>query len=318
MNKPPRHGRIISKKAHGQNTSTRSVLKTKHQKTEILMYNYRYTSTFSPESDLAIERRRADTDIFGVKYEKRICLPGTWEHVRITSEGGAKSINRPMGCYDTLNVGRLDTLGEDALLDVQEEIARRLIQIFDDVAVTPARILVVGLGNASLTPDSVGPKSAAKIKPTMHIREYDEELFDSLECSELAVLSPTVPAISGMDTGRTVKAVCEAIVPDAVIAIDSLVTSSKQRLGTTFQISDAGIFPGGFGNLKTPITRSGVGVPVIGIGVPTVMDSRLFTIHSAIDCDEPMFVSPREIDEITDNASSVIAGAINQAFGLYA
>ena len=201
------------------------------------MHNYSYLSMNGPESDLAIERRRADTDIFGVKYEKRICLPGTWEHVKITSESGAQSINRPMGCYDTLNVKRLDTLEEDELFDIQEEIARRLIEIFDDVAVTPARILIVGLGNLSLTPDSIGPKAAAKVKPTMHIREYDEELFDSLECSELAVLCPAVPALCGMDTGTTVKAVCEAIMPDAVIAIDSLATSSKERLGTTFQAS---------------------------------------------------------------------------------
>ena len=282
------------------------------------MYNYGYIPISGPESDLAIERRRADTDIFGVKYEKEICLPGTWEHVKITSESGAKSINRPIGCYDTLNVGRLDTLDTDALLDVQEEIAKRLIEMFDDIAVIPARILIVGLGNETLTPDSVGPKAAKRIKPTMHIREYDEDLFDSLECSELAVLSPTVTALSGMDTGRTVKAVCEAISPDAVIAIDSLSTSSKERLGRTFQISDAGIFPGGLGNLKTPITRCGVGVPVIGIGVPTVMDSRLFSSPDKIAYDEPMFVSPREIDEITDNAAIVIAGAINQAFGLYA
>lgn len=282
------------------------------------MYNYNYLSINGPESDLAIERRRADTDLSGVKYEKRICLPGTWEQVKITSEGGAKSIGRPVGCYDTLSVRRLDVLDEDTLFDIQEELARRLIEIFGDISVIPARILVVGLGNISLTPDSVGPKTAAKIKPTMHIRGYDEEYFDSLECSEIAVLCPTVPALSGMDTGETVKAICEAIMPDAVIAIDSLATSSKDRLGTTFQISDTGIFPGGLGNLKTPITRGGVGVPVIGIGVPTVMDSRLFTCPTEFGSQEPMFVSPREIDEITDNAAFVIAGAINQAFGLYA
>lgn len=281
------------------------------------MHNYSYRQLSVPESDLAIERRRAETDIAGVRYEKRICLPGTWEHVRITSERGAASIQRPMGTYDTLNVKRLDTLDEDSLYDVQEEIAKRLCEIFDDVAVIPARILVVGLGNLSLTPDSVGPKTAARIKPTMHIREYDEEYFDALECSELAVICPTVPALSGMDSGVTVRAICEAIMPDAVIAIDSLATSSKERLGTTFQISDTGIFPGGFGNLKTPITRSGVGVPVIGIGVPTVMDSRLFMSQENMLTAEPMYVSPREIDEITDNAAFVIAGAINQAFGLY-
>lgn len=284
------------------------------------MHNYCYARSDSAESDLAIERGRADTDLCGVRRTKRICLPGTWEQVRITSIAGAESIGRPVGTYDTLTVKRLDMLDEDGLLDVQEELARRLCEIFDDISVLPARILIVGLGNIELTPDSIGPKAAKMIKPTMHIREYDEEYFDELECSEIAVLCPGVPALSGMDTGVTVKAVCESIMPDAVIAIDSLATSSRSRLGTTFQISDTGIFPGGMGNLKTPITRSGVGVPVIGIGVPTVMDSRLFMNENRI-CDidfEPMFISPREIDEITDNAAVALAGAINQAFGLYA
>ncbi len=284
------------------------------------MHNYSYVSEGLAYSDLAIERGRADTDISGVRYTKRICLPGTWEQIRITSPAGAESIGRPVGTYDTLTVRRLDMLDEDGLFDVQEELAKRLCEIFDDISVLPARILVVGLGNIGLTPDSIGPKAAKKIKPTMHIREYDEEYFDGLECSEIAVLCPGVPALSGMDTGITVKAVCESIMPDAIIAIDSLSTTSRSRLGTTFQISDTGIFPGGVGNLKTPITRSGVGVPVIGIGVPTVMDSRLFVNEKSI-CDidfEPMFISPREIDEITDNAAFVLAGAINQAFGLYA
>ena len=283
------------------------------------MHNYCYALTDSAHSDLAIERGKADTDLIGVRRTKRICLPGTWEQIRITSVEGAKSIGRPIGTYDTLTVARLDTLDEDGILDIQEELAKRLCEILDDISVLPARILVVGIGNGGLTPDSIGPKTAKMVKPTMHIREYDEEYFDELECSEIAVLCPGVPALSGMDTGVTVKSVCESIMPDVVLAIDSLATSSRSRLGTTFQICDTGIFPGGMGNLKTPITRGGVGVPVIGIGVPTVMDSRLFVKENSV-CDidfEPMFVSPREIDEITDNAARTLAGAINQAFGLY-
>lgn len=284
------------------------------------MYNYFFDDGESLYTDLAIERQKADPRINGITYEKELCLPGYWERVRISSEEGAKAIGRPLGTYDTLNTARLDTMDDDGLYDVQEELARRLCTMFGDIAVMPARILVVGLGNDALTPDSTGPKCAKLVRPTMHIRDWDEELFDGLECSEIAVLAPGVSARTGMDTGAVVKAVCESICPDAVIAIDSIMTSSRERLGSTVQITDTGIFPGGVGNLKTPITRSGVGVPVIGIGVPTVIDSRL--LCSALPTDtidfEPLFISPREIDEITDNASRVISGAINQAFGLLA
>lgn len=284
------------------------------------MHNYPYFPEEADyESDLAIERGRADLGSPGISYTKRLCLPGTWEEIRVKNSDGAKIIMRPIGSYDTLNVKRLDVLDEEELYDVQEEIAKKLCALFDDISVLPARILIVGLGNRALTPDSIGPKTAEIVKPTMHIREYDEIYFDELECSELAVLSPGVTAQTGLDTGIIVKSVAEGIMPDAIIAIDSLSTKSKSRLGTTVQVCDTGIFPGGMYSLKTPITRRGVGVPVIGIGVPTVMSSRLQSdaCHDGRIDLEPMYVSPREIDEITDNAAKVIGGAINQAFGLY-
>lgn len=284
------------------------------------MYNYNYGAGKSDGvyTDLALERRRADLSESGVEYTKELCPPGTWERVRITSEAGAKSIGRPRGIYDTLTLPRLDVADDDVLYDAQEEVAKRLCSICDDISVLPGRILVVGLGNIKVTADSVGTKSATRVKPTMHIREYDEDFFDELECSEIAVLCPGVPAITGMDTATTVRSVCEGIVPDVIIAIDSITTRSRTRLGNTIQICDSGVFPGGMGNLRTPITRGAIGVPVIGIGVPTVIDSRLFSERTRIsEFDfEPLFISPREIDEITDNAAMIIGGAINQAFGL--
>lgn len=284
------------------------------------MYNYCYhpkTTSMDFYTDLACERKRAAIDTAGVEYEKRNCLIGTWERVKISSEEGSKKIGRPCGLYDTLNVMQMDMLDEEDIFDAEEEVARRLCEICDDIAVMPARILVVGLGNSSLTPDSVGPKAATRVKPTKHIREYDEPFFDKLECSEIAVLCPGVTAHSGLDTSETVKTVCESIVPDVVIAIDSLMTDSRERLGSTLQISDTGIFPGGLGNLKNAITRTSIGVPVIGIGVPTVMDLRNFYDKDFyIGSTSPLFVSPREIDEITDTAAKIISGAINQAFGL--
>lgn len=284
------------------------------------MEGYRF-----PESDLALERRRADTNIEGVEYkkERRDCF--LWERIRITSEDGAKSIGRPQGHYDTLTMPRMDTLDTDAAEQAQEELARELCRIFDKDGIYPERILVVGLGNRALTPDAIGPKCADGINPTMHITGFDREMFEALECSEIAVISPGVTAESGMDSADIVRGICERIRPSAVIAVDSLASRASSRLGSTVQISDTGIFPGsGIGNRRKALNRATLGVPVIAIGVPTVIDTRVFINEELARRDEkdieapsgePMYVSPREIDTITDMAARIISGAINQAFG---
>ncbi|MBQ8720212.1 MAG: GPR endopeptidase [Clostridia bacterium] len=279
-----------------------------------------------PESDLACERRRADTSIPGVEYKKEKHGGFTWEKIRITSEEGARSIGRPIGHYDTLTTPRMDKLDAADIEDAQEELARELCIILDGNGIYPERLLVVGLGNRSLTPDSIGPKCAERINPTMHIMGYSREMFESLDCSEIAVCTPGVTAQSGMEAADTVRGICNNIKPDAVIAIDALASRSSERLGSTIQISDTGIFPGsGIGNRRSAINRASVGVPVIAIGVPTVIDTRVFINEemslilerevSLRKNAEPMFVSPREANEITDCAARIIAGAINQAFG---
>lgn len=281
------------------------------------MYGYYHEKKGAEKNfytDLAAERRRADTECDGVEYEKEITLIGSWERVRITNEEGEISVMRPIGTYDTLTTERLDRLSEGELLDAADEIAKRLCKICDECGIFPARILVVGFGNEGLTPDSVGPKSAKTVKPTLHISEYNSEAFDELECSEIAVFCPTVPAVCGMDSSDTVRMLSERLTPDLIIAIDSIMTSSTERLGATFQISSSGLFPGGVGNLHSPITKASMGSPVIAIGVPTVIDCRHIA-KEGFDCDS-LFVSPREIDQITDNAAFVIGGAINQAFGI--
>ena len=281
------------------------------------MYNYSYDGKSNSEgiySDLACERRRADISDEGVEYCKKNCSVGSWERLRIKSESAKRMIGRPMGVYDTLNLSRLDCLEEDEILDAQEEIARRFCLLCGEGNIIPARILVVGFGNKSLTPDSVGPKSAARIKPTLHISRQEPAIFEDLECSEIAVLCPGVSAICGMNSIDTVKAISDNISPDLIIAVDSISTSSPERLGSTVQLSDTGLFPGGMGNLTSPITRDTMGVPVLGIGVPTVMDSRAF---GNIDYNgAPLFISPREIDGIVKVAAKIIGGAINQAFGI--
>lgn len=289
------------------------------------MYGYfterNYNGDF-PYTDLACERRRADVSIPGVDYKREVSVGGSWERIKITSKKGAESIGRPLGIYDTLETGRLDLLDAEGIEDATSEIARELCYILDATDVFPERILVAGLGNPALTPDAIGCAAAKLVKPTMHISEHDRRLFESLGCAEIAVCTPGVAATSGLDAAVTIRGLCEAIGPDAVIVIDALASRAVERLGSTIQISNTGVSPGsGLGNPRTPICSETVGAPVIAIGVPTIIDSRMFSYNSADRIESRsyprMFVSPKEINDIVEAAAQVIGGGINQAFGYF-
>ena len=272
-------------------------------------------------SDLALERRSARGDIEGVYYKKWGCDAGVWEELTVSSELGAKEIGKPKGSYYTLSSARMDLLENGEIFDCQEEIARQLCQMCEKERIFPSRILIVGLGNPHLTPDSVGVKSASAVRPTLHIYKNAPEIFEELECSEIAVVTPGVSSLTGLDSAETVKSVCRRICPDLVICIDALATKSPKRLGSTVQISNTGIVPGsGVGNKIGAIDYESIGTAVFSIGVPTVINSRVLCntgSHIGSEFEEfDMLVSPREIDEICTNSARIIGGAINQAFGL--
>ena len=278
----------------------------------------RYRARNFPYTDLACERRRADTNLKGVEYKREPGIVGSWERIRITSAEGEVGIGRPKGFYNTLVLDRMDTLEVEAIEDASDEIARELCFMCDVNDILPQRVLVVGLGNPELTPDSIGPKAADLIRATMHIKDIDEEYFETLECSEIAVIAPGVARGSGIDSSVLIKGVCEAIRPNLVVAVDALLAGAVERLGTTVQISDTGIFPGsGIGNHRRKISAETVGSPVISIGIPTVIDSRAFSQDGQGQGGEPMLVSPKEINEIVSVGASIIAEGINRAFGLF-
>jgi spore protease len=272
-------------------------------------------------TDLAIERRRANVETLGISYKKSECDVGTWEEVHVESEAGARTIGKPRGSYYTLSTQRLDLLSQSEFFDCQEELARRLCQMCDEEHIFPARILVVGLGNADLTPDSIGPKSAKLVRPTLHVYNNAPDDFEALECSEIAVCTPGVLSNTGIDSAEIVKSISRRISPDLIICIDAISTESRERLGTTFQISNTGIVPGGgVGNKMSPIDYPATGSYVFSIGVPTVINSRVLC-DTGMGVSESfpkytMLVAPREIDEIVDVGARIIAGAINQAFGI--
>ena len=269
-------------------------------------------------SELCTERRRADVTVEGVDFRISESDGGTWECIRIRSAEGERAIGRKRGIYDTLNTERFDLMDECEIGDATEEIARKLCEIFDTVGVLPEKLLILGLGNRALTPDSVGPRACDIIRPTMHIARMDPESFSEYECSEIAILCPGVLATSGLDTTDVVRGVSRRVAPDAIIAIDALCARDRERLGRTIQLSSAGIQPGGaVGRDGRGIDEDSIGVPVIAVGIPTVIDSSAFVdSHGATHRGEAMLVSPKEIDEIVSIGARIIGGAVNQAFGL--
>ena len=271
-------------------------------------------------TDLACERRRVDPAEEGVKYKKEYAACGLWERIEITSRAGEKSIGRPMGFYDTLLLPRMDLCDERTVDDAVGEVASELISLAGKMRVVPERILVVGLGNSSLTPDSVGTEAAGGVKATRHLKDFDEAAFLRLACSEISVIRPGVLYETGIDSLSAVRGMSETISPDLIIAIDALAARSAERLGTTVQISSTGITPGGgIGAPKMPINESTAGAPVIAIGVPTVMDSDYFLVDERRRPEgrSAMFVAPKEINEIVKVAADIISGGINRAFGIY-
>ncbi len=270
-------------------------------------------------SDLACERRRADVECGDVKYEKHFSAVGSWERIRITGEKGEESIGRPCGSYDTLTLARMDLLNSEEAADASEEIAAELCRLVAGLSLSPDRLLVAGLGNRELTPDSLGPRCAELINATMHIKLLEPATFSALDCSEIAVVKPGVSSESGIDSSAMLESVCSLVKPDAVIAVDALAARSARRLGRTVQLSDTGIFPGsGIGRTIGALTKETVGAPVIAIGVPTVIDARFLSGDDSEELlgGESMFVSPKEIDSIVRAAAQIIADGINQAFGI--
>ncbi len=270
-------------------------------------------------SDLACERHRADTSVPGIEYKRESAPFGSWERISVTSDAGAQSIGRPIGRYDTLNIPRADTIDEDGMEDAKEAVARELCTMTALLGIIPERILVAGLGNPSLTPDAVGARCASLIRPTLHISQAARDMFEALDCMEIAVIAPGVSADTGISSADAIAGVASRLSPNLVIAVDSLAARSPKRLGSTLQFCDTGIHPGaGVGSHRRAIDKSLLGVPVIAIGVPTVIDARLL-VEGEDDkrVGTPgMLVCPKEIDSIVKSAAEIIAGGINQAFGI--
>ena len=188
-------------------------------------------------------------------------------------------------------------------------------------------LLVCGLGSRSITADSLGPASADGVLATHHIKAADEKVFGEIGFFDTAVLTPGVSAQTGMESAELIMAAAKKLCPDMIIAIDALCARDAARLCKTVQLCTAGISPGaGIGNFRSRLSHENIGVPVIGVGVPTVIEGRTLVLDALGDVADKsgkesagermagLFVSPKNIDRSVEILSRVLSYAVNTAF----
>jgi spore protease len=216
---------------------------------------------------------------------------------------------------------------------LEEEIARILGDMLGRAsggrAVEELSVLVVGLGNRAITADAIGPAVVDELLITRHLREQEPAIFARMRCSAVSALAPGVLGQTGMEAAEVVAGAVRRSRPDAIVAIDALAARSCDRLACTVQLSDTGIAPGsGIGNDRCALTRESMGVPVIALGIPTVVDSSTLVydalaragmeqvderLQQILENGRRFYVSPKEADIITKRTATVIARAINRA-----
>ncbi len=263
--------------------------------------------------------------------------------VEIINQSGSEKLNKPIGKYITIESSVLKNLDPEeskSMSHLIKEELKKIIKVDNE-----STVLVVGLGNWNITPDALGPKVVSNIMVTKHLKKYIPEYIDNDLCSVCAI-SPGVMGITGVETSDLVSGIVKKINPSLVIAIDALASRSPGRISTTVQITDTGITPGsGVGNKREGLNADTLGVPVVAIGVPTVVDAASIASEmidkiyknikltsgnesaaakafeklksdSALlldDENENLMVTPKEVDSIISHISTVISNGINLA-----
>lgn len=291
-------------------------------------------------TDLALESsekfRTDQIEIEGVSveesYDEKADVRTT--RVVIENEEAAGRMEKPVGNYITIEAPGMAIPDQGYHREISKVIAKHIRHLLPHGK--DKSFLVIGLGNEKITPDALGPQVIRNLKITRHvIREYGQQEIEPEHCRMISALIPGVMAQTGMETLEIVKGVLAETKPDAIIAIDALAARSLKRLNCTVQITDTGISPGsGVGNHRRGLNKDTLGIPVIGIGVPTVVDAATI-IHDSMqqilasldkeDAEEfmddlitpqlrAMFVTPKEIDETIKRLSFTISEGLNISF----
>ena len=275
--------------------------------------------------------------------------------VRIETENGAKSMGKPVGTYLTLEAPNMAAADEGYHMEISETLADFLEKYMKDTEENQEKgysVLVVGLGNREVTPDALGPYVVDQLNVTRHIvQEYGRYAVGKGGSRIVSAIVPGVMAQTGMESAEIIRGIVNETTPDLIMVIDALAARSTKRLNRTIQISDAGIYPGaGVGNHRSEITKDTMGIPVIAIGVPTVVDAATIVndtmenFITALETSETlkgvgvvlqgynsaekyelvkeliaphlngMFVTPKDIDDTVRRISYTISEAMNMLF----
>lgn len=284
---------------------------------------------WTKRTDLAVEARQLWAERSG-QAGKLAGVKETQSHqegypvttVEILDRRGAEALCKPVGKYVTVELSGLSRREEDAFGRGVRVVAGALSGLLPEGRGT---VLVVGLGNRAITPDQIGPSAVENVLVTRHLVEKEPVYFGRFR--PVAALTPGVLGTTGVESGALVRSVAEDLRPDCVVAVDALAARSIHRLCTTVQLTNTGIVPGsGVGNARAALDEKELGVPVIALGVPTVVDGATLAadlLEQAGCGHDPgalrqldgggMVVTPRDIDQQVADLSRVIGWGITLA-----
>ena len=310
------------------------------------MYNFR-TDLASERRDIYQKANKLENEIDGIESEKEeIDENIKVERVKITNENGEKAIGKPVGNYITIDIKKLKIAQEEEIEKAAQTLSNELRNIIDTHIDKQGEILVVGLGNIYVTPDSLGPKVINDIEVTRHVIKYLPQYVEE-GTRMVSAISPGVLGTTGIETVEILKGIVDNIKPKLVIVIDALASRSIERISSTVQISDTGIVPGaGVGNTRSEISENSLGIPVVAIGIPTVVETAVL-VNDSLDLfiqklqdeaksndylnklkeddnyeeikqallpqDYNLIVTPKEIDDLIENMTEIVAQGINNS-----
>ena len=308
------------------------------------MYEFR-TDLADERRDLYKKANNIENEVEGVESEEeQISDKIKVTRVKITNEEGEKAIGKLKGSYITIDIKKINFLTDEEKENASSTLAEELKKLIGEKIQFKDEILVVGLGNEEVTPDALGPNVIKEVEVTRHIIKYLPQYIDE-NARPVSAIAPGVLGTTGIETVEVIKGVVENVKPKLLIVIDALASRSMERISSTIQISNTGIVPGaGVGNTRKEISENTLGIPVIALGIPTVVETAV-VVNDALNIfieklqeeaksndylnslkeqdnyeqikeallpkDFNFIVTPKEIDELVQNMASIVAEGIN-------
>ena len=280
-------------------------------------------------TDLALEAHEINAQAGredGIRTEEETIDGFSITTVHVGEGEGERLAKKKAGTYINVDVGKSWLLASEGFAALVALLAGQLRKLFP--ADFSGTALVVGLGNYDITADSIGPKAVEKVVVTRHLRTLNPQLYESAGFGDLCAFAPGVLGQTGMESAEIVRSIVEAVRPSLIVAIDALASRRLARLATTVQLCDTGIYPGaGVSNRRSELSAETLGVPVISIGVPMVVDAATLaydllgenadekTAAALLAGDgKDMFITLKESDVITKQTARLLGFAINRAF----